>query len=72
MKLKVTVGGSLVRRDPVGIRLRETLSEEMRRVLARDITNELQAIAQSERAADPDSRRDALERAVRRIWGAAL
>ncbi len=42
----------------------------MRRVLARDLSDELQSIAQSERAADPEFRRDALERAVRRHFGA--
>lgn len=72
MKLNATVSGSLVRRTPGSTGLAETLSEQMRRVLARDLTEELQFIIQSERAADPESRRDALERAVRRVWGAAL
>ena len=34
--------------------------------------DELDAVSVSERAADTDTRRDALERAVRRIWGATL
>ena len=40
--------------------------------LERELREELQAITQSGRAADPEARRDALERAVRRIWGAPL
>jgi hypothetical protein len=70
MKINVSIGGNLMRRPPGSGGLRETLSEQMRRVLARDLTDELQSIIQSERAADPETRRDALERAVRRIWGA--
>lgn len=70
MKINVSIGGNLMRR-PSGSGLPETLSEQMRRVIARDLTDELQSITQSERAADPETRRDALERAVRRIWGAS-
>jgi len=40
--------------------------------LTRELEDELRAVSASERAADPEMRRDALERAVRRIWGAAL
>jgi hypothetical protein len=47
-------------------RLERELEEELQSV------EELQSIARSERAADPEARRDALERAVRRIWGATL
>jgi hypothetical protein len=38
----------------------------------RELEAELEAVATSERAVDADSRRDALERAVRRVWGAPL
>ena len=38
----------------------------------RELEAELEAVAGSERAADAESRRDALERAVRRVWGAPL
>ncbi len=47
-------------------RLERELEEELQSV------EELQAVHRSERAADPETRRDALERAVRRIWGATL
>jgi hypothetical protein len=47
-------------------RLERELEEELQSV------EELQSAARSERAADPETRRDALERAVRRIWGATL
>jgi hypothetical protein len=38
----------------------------------RELEAELEAVATSERAVDPEARRDALERAVRRVWGAPL
>jgi hypothetical protein len=37
-----------------------------------ELEDELEAVSSSERAADEEARRDALERAVRRIWGAPL
>jgi hypothetical protein len=37
-----------------------------------ELEDELDAISWSGGAADAESRRDALERAVRRIWGATL
>ena len=40
--------------------------------LRRELEDELEAVSSSDRAADDDARRDALERAVRRIWGAPL
>jgi hypothetical protein len=77
MKLTVTTAGSLVKGS--GNRGRQgfvhTLSAGIRYRLQIDLDRELEEIIQSERAADadtsdPESRRDALERAVRRIWGA--
>jgi hypothetical protein len=40
--------------------------------LERELVEELDAVAATERSADSDTRRDALERAVRRVWGAPL
>ena len=40
--------------------------------LQRELQDELDAVSFSERTAEDDARRDALERAVRRIWGAPL
>jgi len=37
-----------------------------------ELADELDAVSSSQRAADIDTRRDALERAVRRVWGAPL
>jgi hypothetical protein len=76
MKVSVTTNGSLI--DAAG-RNRQgfahTLSANIRRRLQVDLNRELEEVLQSERAvvdtADPDTRRDALERAVRRIWGSA-
>jgi hypothetical protein len=78
MKLTVTIAGSLVehagpRNGPV-----QTITSRIRHQLISDLEHELQSVLQSERAArsdgdaDADTRRDALERAVRRIWGAPL
>ena len=72
MKVTATVGGSLVQRTARRTGLSENLSARVRRHLEIDLRQELQAITQSGRAADPEARRDALERAVRRIWGAPL
>jgi hypothetical protein len=38
----------------------------------RELEAELEAVATSERAVESEARRDALERAVRRVWGAPL
>ena len=38
--------------------------------LEQELADELRVVSDSEHAADPDSHRDALERAVRRMWGA--
>jgi len=72
MKVRVTVGGSIMQRHRGRVGRTETLSAEMRRMLARDLSDELQSIAQSERSADPELRRDVLERAVRRHFGTTL
>ena len=41
-------------------------------LLLRELESELGSVAALGRAADPETRRDALERAVRRVWGATL
>ncbi len=78
MKLTVTTTGSLM--EGAGTRNRQgfvhTLSSGVRYRLQIDLDRELEEILQSDRAvdintSDPEARRDALERAVRRIWGAA-
>ena len=71
MKVNVTVSvsGSAPRQLADRVRI---LSAGSTRRLEREIEEELQSVARSERAADPEARRDALERAVRRIWGATL
>jgi len=48
------------------------LSAAAKDQLMRELEDELRAVSASERAADPETRRDALERAVRRVWGATL
>jgi hypothetical protein len=50
----------------------EALSSRAVERLERELADELDAVSSSERAADTDARRDALERAVRRVWGATL
>ena len=74
MKVNVTMGGNLVTRPISATRTARALSHTATRRLANDLELELEAVLQSEAApdADPDVRRDALERAVRRIWGATL
>jgi hypothetical protein len=78
MKVSVTTTGSLV--DDAGHRgrplLAHTISARVRSRLQIELARELQDVLQSERAigidlSDPETRRDALERAVRRIWGTA-
>jgi hypothetical protein len=54
-------------------RIREDLlSSRTVERLRRELEDELEAVSSLERSADEDSRRDALERAVRRVWGAPL
>jgi hypothetical protein len=50
----------------------ELLSSQAVDRLRRELEDELEAVSSSEHAAEDDARRDALERAVRRIWGAPL
>jgi hypothetical protein len=51
----------------------ELLSSNTVARLRRELEDELEAVSSSERAADEaEARRDALERAVRRVWGAPL
>jgi hypothetical protein len=66
---------------PVGARAAGRLAQHIRDELLsphavarlrRELEDELEAVSASERAADAEARRDALERAVRRIWGAPL
>ena len=76
MKVSVTVSGSLVQASrpgfgPVVHRIRQTVqSAATVQRLEQELAAELDAVIASERGADPETRRDALERAVRRIWGA--
>lgn len=76
MKVSVTTTGSLMDAAGRGRQgLAHTLSAAIRNRLQSDLNRELEEIRQSERAvdvdtSDPETRRDALERAVRRIWGA--
>jgi hypothetical protein len=50
----------------------ELLSPDAVARLRRELEDELEAVSSSERATDAEDRRDALERAVRRVWGAPL
>ena len=70
MKFSVTTTGSLVSGGARGDQI-ETISRGVANRLLQDLEEEMQSVLASERAADPETRRDALERAVRRIWGAA-
>jgi len=69
MKVNVTVEGNVGRRLADRV---EIVSVGVGRRLARELRDELRSVAQSHREADPDDRREALERAVRRVWGATL
>jgi hypothetical protein len=76
MKLSIVTTGSLVagRRaafGPLVNHIRHTVqSAATVHRLEQELAHELEAVSASERAADPEARRDALERAVRRVWGA--
>jgi hypothetical protein len=76
MKLTATITGSLVGRQrssfgPLVNHIRHTVqSAATVHRLEQELAQELEAVTASERAADPEARRDALERAVRRVWGA--
>ena len=73
MKINVTVGGDLTQ-VARSRRLPGTLSARVRRQLSSDVEAELNALAAQNPGTDPDpqQRRDALERAVRRVWGTTL
>ena len=75
MKLTVTTTGSLIgphsNFGPIVNQIRHTVqSAATVHRLEEELAAELRAVTASERAADPEARRDALERAVRRVWGA--
>jgi hypothetical protein len=75
MKLTVATTGSLVGPHssfgPIVNHIRHTVqSAATLHRLEQELAQELAAVTASERAADPEFRRDALERAVRRVWGA--
>jgi hypothetical protein len=73
MKIKVDIEGSLARPSfgPVVNRIRQVVqSAATVQQLEQELADELQIVSESEHAVDPDARRDALERAVRRTWGA--
>ena len=71
MKLTARVEGSARNaRDQaarVGARLRSEVERELQAIAAAE-----RAIAAADQTIDAGTRRDALERAVRRLWGAAL
>jgi hypothetical protein len=73
VKLIATPAGSLAA-GRLAQRIRqEVLSPGTVERFKRELEEELDAVSSSERAAAEDeTRRDALERAVRRIWGATL
>jgi NTP pyrophosphatase (non-canonical NTP hydrolase) len=50
----------------------EALSSRTVERLERELADELDTVSTFERSADADTRRDALERAVRRVWGSTL
>jgi hypothetical protein len=72
MKLTATSTGTV----PMGRAARrlsaEALSWRTIARLERELVDELHEISLSDRSADADTRRDALERAVRRVWGTTL
>jgi hypothetical protein len=75
MKVNAVVDSRVTSRTTGTIRAAEVISGATARRLTQDLQQELEAILHSELPpddADPDLRRDALERAVRRIWGATL
>ena len=70
MKITVATTGSIpAARLAERIRA-DVLSSRTVQRFQRELEDELDAVAASERGAD--DRRDALERAVRRVWGATL
>jgi hypothetical protein len=73
MKVNVTVAERRPALGRVVNRIRDAfLSAATTERLARELEDELRAVSASQPAADASERRDALERAVRRVWGATL
>jgi NTP pyrophosphatase (non-canonical NTP hydrolase) len=72
MKVTATSTGSLATGRLVRRIREELLSSRTVERLQRELEDELDAVSSSEHRAGDDGRRDALERAVRRIWGATL
>jgi hypothetical protein len=74
--VKITVrpaAGTAIPAARIAQRIRsEALSSGSVRRLERELADELDMVSTFERSADADMRRDALERAVRRVWGAPL
>jgi hypothetical protein len=72
MKVDVTTASFV----PAGRLLRrvrnELLSSHTVERFQRELEDELDAVSSSRRNSEDDGRRDALERDVRRIWGATL
>lgn len=66
MKLNVAPDATFARR------IGREVPAAVRRRLERELQDELRQVSDFGFAADPDARRDALERAVRRVWGAPL
>jgi hypothetical protein len=66
VKLNARIGGNF------SARAARDLAERVPQRLQQELEEELQSVSASGQAADPETRRDALERAVRRVWGAPL
>jgi hypothetical protein len=72
MKLTAT-SADVIPTDRLTQRIRnEALSSRTVERFQRELEDELDAVTASERATEDETRRDALERAVRRVWGATL
>jgi hypothetical protein len=72
MKITATPAAS-VQTGRIVQRIRhEVLSSRTIERLRLELEDELDTVSSSERGAEDETRRDALERAVRRIWGATL
>jgi hypothetical protein len=72
VKVTATSAGALATGRLVQRIRAEALSSRTVERFKRELEDELDAVSSSERAAGDEMRRDALERAVRRIWGATL
>jgi hypothetical protein len=72
VRVTAKVGGNLARPDGRLVRRAHAITARAAGSLQQELEDELRAVSASGRAADPEARRDALERAVRRLWGAPL